>query len=260
MKFEILRGPPGPQTPVDVHDVAIPVTGLPAPLEGFRIAVVSDLHYGRFVREAFTRRIIDLVHAQRPDLVLLPGDMVNHMAGHASPCARLLAALRAPCGVLASLGNHDHYAGRRTIRGAFEEAGIPVLVNAHRVVARGGARFTLAAIDDWRVGEPDFAAALRGADPADPVVLMSHNPDAAEHLPQGARVDLMVSGHTHGGQVTLFGRPIVTRIQHRRYARGLVRGPRCLVYTSRGVGMVGAALRVSCRPEVPILRLTARTA
>ena len=255
---ELLWGRPDGRTAVDVHEVDIPLPDWPAALDGLRLAVLSDLHYGRFVFEPYTRRLVELVNASTPDLILLPGDTVNHLSQQVQPAAALLGGLRAPLGVWASLGNHDYYAAPRTVARGLEAAGIRVLVNQHVRLTLAGAEFILAGVDDRNHGRPDVRAALDGAAGALPVVLLSHNPDVAEELDSAGRVDLMVSGHTHGGQITLFGRPVVTRTRHRRYWRGLVRGPRCWVYTSRGVGMVGVPLRIGSRPEVPILRLPPR--
>lgn len=251
-----LLGRPDEHTPIDVHEVPIPILALPAGLEGLRIAVVSDLHFGRFVREAYTQHVIRLTHQQRPDLIVLPGDIINHLGQHARPCAAVLRQLHAPLGVLACLGNHDHFAGWRTVTHAMREAGVDVLQNEHRRLrTASGAELIVAGVDDWKHGKPDLDAAFTGVDGQLPVILLAHNPDQAENISGGYRIDLTICGHTHGGQITLLGRPMVTRVRHRKYWRGLVQGPHGLVYTSRGVGMVGLPVRVGSRPEIPILRL-----
>ena len=256
MSFEVLWGRPDGATPIDVHDVPVPIAGLAAGLDGFRLAVLSDLHFGRFVRDGYARRVVGLINAERPDAILTLGDLVSSRYSRTESCAEVLAELRAPRGVLGCLGNHEYYVGARFTAESFRRAGIDVLVNAHRRLrAAGGAELVVAGLDDHRRGRPDERKALAGVDADLPVILMCHNPDRAEMLPDGIRVDLMLSGHTHGGQIVVSHRPVFTRIKCRKYSSGLAQGPRCQVYTSRGVGMVALPLRINCRPEIPVIRL-----
>lgn len=251
-----LWGRPDERTPVDVHELDVPLSRWPAALDGLRVAVVSDLHFGRFVEAPYARRVVELVNARRPDAVVLPGDLVNHLPSQARRCMPVLAEMNAPLGIFACPGNHDHHAGVRCMRRLAEQAGIAWLANQRRVVSVNGRSLAFAGLDDLKQGRPDVRAALGDLAGDCPVVLLGHNPDLAETVPEDLRVDLFVAGHTHGGQICLFGRPVMTRIRHRRYWRGLTAGPRCPVYTSRGVGMVGLPVRIGSPPEIPILRLT----
>ena len=255
MDWDVLWGRPDKNTPIDVHEVPIVIDDLSAGLEGLRIAAISDLHFGRYVFDEFAARVVELTNRARPDIICILGDMVNNRPMQYAKCANFLCDLRAPLGIFGCLGNHDHYAGPRTAVREFGRAGIEILRNQSRRIAVDGAELTIAGLDDLECGLPDPAAALAGADADTPTVCMSHNPDMAEHLPD-RRVDLLLCGHTHGGQIVYNGRPVITRIQNRQYASGLARGPRCWVYTTRGVGVVGLPLRINCRPEIPIIRLT----
>ena len=124
------------------------------------------------------------------------------------------------------------------------------------VATRGGAGLWVAGVDDLWEGSPDLAAALAGVPEAVPRILLCHNPDYAEQMQHTPRVDLMLCGHTHGGQVKIpFGPRPRLPIRHRRYAAGLVEGPCCQVYTSCGLGMVGVPIRFNCRPELAIVTL-----
>ena len=255
MSWDLLWGKPSERTPIDVHELELPLADLAKGLAGARLAVVSDLHYGRFAGDAYARRVVREVMACRPDLICLLGDLINGQASECARCAAVLADLRAPLGVFGVLGNHEHYGGWRTALDVYCEIGVQVMLNEHQVIRRNGAAMVLAGIDDHRRGRPDIAAALAGADPALPAVVLSHNPDPAHGIPADVRVDVMLSGHTHGGQVVLFDHPILTRTRHRQYFRGWAQGPRCRVYTNRGVGVVGLPLRLNARPEIPIFRL-----
>jgi len=257
MSFEILWGQPNGDTPIDVHEVPIPIAGLPPALAGFRLAVISDLHYGQLVDAAYARRVVDVVNAQQPDVIVLLGDLIDRARHQLAQCARIVAALRARAAVVGCLGNHECFTDADAAARHYRAVGINILINAHTRLAVDGADLILAGLDDRNCGRPDPAAALAGVDGHDPVIVLCHNPDQAEHLQAAGRIDLMLSGHTHGGQIAPWGVPIVTQTRYRKYISGLNIGPRCPVYTTRGVGVTRLPLRVCCRPEIPIIRLIA---
>jgi len=268
MRFPRLRGPDillgsaDAHTPVDVHEMPIGINDLSPALDGLRLAVLADLHYGRFIRDGYVRKVVDLVNEARVDIICLLGDLMNLYLSEARAVGEMLRRLRARLGTFACLGNHEHYANTRAVVNAYRHCGIDVLVNDHRRITTEGNGLVVAGVDDFRRGRPDVQKALDGAGTAEPVVLMAHNSDQAESIPDAKdlRVDLVLSGHTHGGQIVLFGRPLRTRTRHKQHASGLSRCGRCRVYTSRGVGMVLLPIRVNCRPEIPILRLERRDA
>ena len=158
----------------------------------------------------------------------------------------------------AVLGNHDYWSNAKAVIASLETAGIPMLTNRHYILDRRNQSLCIAGVDDYwsATPGPNVADALRGVGEEVPRILLSHNPDYAERLPARPRVDLMLSGHTHGGQVKLplLG-PLKLPIEHRKYAEGLVPGPRCPVFVSRGLGMVGVPMRFNCRPELPLITL-----
>ena len=251
-------------------DVAL--AGLRAPL---RLAFLSDLHLGPFIRRRSLARWVDATLRLQPELILLGGDMIDHWATDLEPLLEELPRLRAPLGVYAVWGNHDHAVlrGRRAPPGmaAFaraleERAGVTVLRNAS---CRPRDDLYLAGIDDLQAGRPDLAAALAGTSaalsaapagtaadrrPPPATVLLSHNPDILPDVPTS--VGLTLAGHTHGGQVCLPGYgAIYTGSAHgRRFASGWVRAP-ALGYVSRGLGVSGAPLRFACPAEITVLEL-----
>ena len=169
--------------------------------------------------------------------------------------SKALRALSAPAGVLAVLGNHDHYTGAPgALRAELERIGIHVLHNRRETVERGNGRMVVAGIDDLNVGRPDLEAALAGAPRDLPLVLLSHNPDVLfEASAKG--VDLVLAGHTHGGQIRIPGLPVLVRMSRFRLDEGRYRHGATELVVSRGLGTVGLPLRVACPPEAVLLTL-----
>ena len=229
---------------------------LPPAWDGVRIAHLTDLHAGWICGLDYLRRVVALTNAALPDIVVLTGDTVSRRGAVTPALTAVLRELKAPEGKFAVLGNHDHDCGAERVTAALREAGMDVLTNRRRLLDRTGQKLCLAGVDDVRQGRPDLPAVLGAVDPAVPRVLLTHNPDYAAHMPPRPRVDLMLCGHTHGGQIRLpFGPAPWVSLRHREYAEGMVRGPHCLVYTSRGIGMAYLPIRFNCRPELPVLTL-----
>jgi uncharacterized protein len=231
----------------------------PPALDGLRIALVSDLHTGApHVDAERVESLVAAVNAQRPDLVLLLGDYIDpevRFGSRVAPAtvAERLAALRAPLGVVAVLGNHDWRNDGPGMRAALRAAGIPVLEND---AVRAGDVW-VAGVEDNRYRAPDVERALRDVPDGAPAILLSHDPDLFPRVPAG--VALTVSGHLHGGQigVPLVRRPFMPSRFGERYARGhVVEGGRHL-YVTAGFGTTGWPVRLLAPPEVVILRLTA---
>jgi hypothetical protein len=174
-------------------------------------------------------------------------------------CIPEIAGMRAREGALAVLGNHDHWLDAAVGRRYLAAHAIGLVENRHRVLARGGAQLVVAGVDDLWTGRQDLIAAFAGAPPADraPRILLCHNPDFAvdPDLPRHG-VRLMLSGHTHGGQVYLpgLGAPVLP-IRHKQFARGLVKTAWGYVYVTRGIGQTSPPARVLTRPEVAVIRL-----
>ena len=249
-------GSSGAQTsgtyPFEVVRVRAELAGLQAPL---RIAWLTDLHHGEFVRTPSVRAWVDAALREAPDLVLLGGDLVDQTPG-ADPDAELfaqLARLQAPLGVWAVAGNHDHgrYRGIGPYVARLEGAGIAVLVNRGAPVRPD---LHLAGLDDYRNGRPDLDATLGDRPATGATLLLSHNPDVLPEVPTD--VGLTLSGHTHGGQVVLPGvGALYTSSQYGdRFLAGWVAGP-ARGYVSHGLGVTSLPLRVNCPAELTILDL-----
>ena len=227
---------------------------LPKALDGFRIVHLSDLHYGPLADRKHLERATAIANDLNPDLIALTGDYISQERAYAAPCAELVGRLQARFGVFAVLGNHDHWTDATLIADLFCAEGIRMLINQGIRIDVGNEAFWLAGVDDTMVGLEDLPLSLAGARDNEFKLLLAHNPTI---LRRAARtdVDLVLSGHTHGGQVTLrpernrSGRP------RRRMLRGLGRRANTQIYVTRGLGTVVLPVRYGCPPEVSLLEL-----
>lgn len=246
---------------LQVTRTPIHVRGLHPDLEGFRIALLTDLHAGEGTPLSLIRRACRLAMQERPDLVAVTGDFAADSATSFRGVLDAIGGLSAPHGVYAVPGNHDHTVGIEQWRS--DVAASPTLVdltNTALLREVGGARLCVAGVDDFSRGAPTLAE-LPPPERRDFTLLLAHDPDQAERARRAYdRVDLIVSGHTHGGQVRL---PLLGALRNPAarddlYDEGLRRRPWTQVYVSRGVGTVHIPVRFLCRPEVAILELTGR--
>lgn len=244
---------------IQVTHPRIHIRGLPAALEGLRIALLTDLHAGAGTPFSVVRRACRLALAERPDLIALSGDFAADDAPGFRAVLAAIECLEAPLGVYAVPGNHDHIVGIDAWRRQFRaHPRIHDLTNAAVVRDVQGIRLCIAGVDDYSFGEPSLRA-LPPPEDRDVTILLAHNPDQAEHARRSSdRVDLILSGHTHGGQVRLpwIGAVLNPAEREDLYEEGLRRRPWTQVYTSRGIGTVHLPVRFLCRPEVAILELT----
>jgi len=231
---------------------------LPKALDGLRVVHLSDLHYGPIVNPRHLERAIEAANDLKPDLIALTGDYISHDRSYAAPCAELVGRLRARYGVFAVLGNHDHWTDASLIADLFRAEGITVLLNEGMRIDLKGESFWLAGVNDTMVGLEDLPLALAGSGDAEMKLLLAHNPIILRRAAR-AGVDLVLSGHTHGGQVTL--RPEKTRSgrPRRRLLRGLGRRGNTQIYVTRGLGTVVLPIRYGCPPEVSVLEFQSMT-
>jgi predicted MPP superfamily phosphohydrolase len=227
----------------------IAVSGLPPALAGLRIGLVTDLHRSETVSHEMVDRAVRLVMAEAPDLVILGGDYVTWRDRRfVTPAADDLAPLSAPHGVFAVLGNHDD---DREMPAALTAKGFVVLRDARTRLTIRGEILDLAGIRFWTSRLSEIASVLRGASPN--VILLAHTP---KRLVEAAAlaVPLVLSGHTHGGQIVL---PVVGAVAAREFPviAGTGRRDSTAIFVSRGVGTVYVPVRLNCPPEVAILTL-----
>jgi hypothetical protein len=253
---------------IDVVHRDIRIAGLPEAFEGMTIAQLSDIHLDEYTEPFLLREAIRQINRLDPDIVLLTGDYVSAEVlskkmtmGASWQCARLLKDIACPQ-KYAILGNHDIMAGANEITEAIASNGIPVLRNGFLPIERHGSRIWLAGIDDPVLGHPNPDLAMPVAirnQPSEPIILMCHAPDFVDPLlkhPASRSIALVLSGHTHGGQVRIpFLGAMHLPIGGRKYVEGLFELGGVQLYVNRGIGAVGVPFRFNCRPEITRFRL-----
>ena len=256
---------------IDVTQRDVALRGLSADFEGMRVVQLSDIHMDAFTEPFFLRRVVERINQLKPDAVFLTGDFVtsgkwpNSDAHEAAwECARILKELHCKS-VYAIFGNHDVVVGAASIGAALRASGINVLRNSFLPLERGSGRMWLAGLDDPLAGHPNLDAAipenirnLRN----EPVVLLCHTPDYATRVqlhPAGQAVDLMLSGHTHGGQIRL---PLIGALvlppMGQRFVEGWFQLGTMGLYVNRGIGTIGVPFRLDCPPEITLITLRAK--
>lgn len=230
-------------------------------LSGLRVAVLADLHVGSpYNGLPKLARVVETTNALKSDLILIAGDLViQEVAGgkFVAPeaAAEVLKGLHAPLGVFVVLGNHDWWLDQERVSAALERVGIKDLEDDAVRVRRGDAAFWLVGISDLLAGPHNFRAAMNRVTDDAPVVLLTHNPDLFPRIT--ARFSLMITGHTHGGQVDLpfVGRLIVPSRYGQRFAIGHIVENQRHLFVSSGIGTSIFPVRFRVPPEVTLLEL-----
>lgn len=234
----------------------VPIPALPEPLDGLRIAVLSDFHVRDRSSVRLARRACDAAMRHAPDLIAVAGDLIDEGESF-GPVAEMLQRLEAPLGVYAVPGNHDHTRSSAGFRTALRACPHVIdLTNEQRVVHVESARLAVVGVDDLESGNSDGDIAAVQPAP-DVMVAIAHQPSHAPWLQQRfGHIDLLVSGHTHGGQIRL---PLVGALVDPwgddASRQGLQRIGGTPVYVSRGIGTTRLPVRLFCRPEVAVLEL-----
>lgn len=243
---------------VSFEQVTIPIKGLHQDLQGFRIAQISDIHIEPFTQPEVVKEAVALINQRQVDVVAITGDYVTDNAQAIHQLTPLLTPLQAKHGVYAILGNHDIWTDAQVVRQGLTEMGLQVLVNQGVALGAGKQKLYLAGLDDCWSGQPNLTAALAQHQPNMPVVLLAHEPDFADEHCQDRRVNLQLSGHTHGGQVRIPGYGAVILPDYgKKYQAGLYNVNGMWVYTNRGLGVMPIQERINCPPEVTEFTLVA---
>ncbi|SAL31768.1 Ser/Thr protein phosphatase family protein [Caballeronia turbans] len=243
-----------------VVSVDVPIDDLPAALDGFTIAQISDIHVGPTIKRHYVERIVAAVNGLKPDLIAVTGDVVDGTVPNLAEHTRPLAGLSARHGTFLVTGNHEYYSGADKWIAEFRRLGLTVLLNQHVVLNHDGAQAVLAGVTDFSAGSfdpahrSDPAKAISGA-PADAAVrvLLAHQPRSAVAAAE-AGFTLQLSGHTHGGQFLPWN--FFVRLQQ-PFVAGLVKFNGLWVYTSRGTGYWGPPKRLGAPSEITLVRLVA---
>ncbi len=237
--------------PWTVRTVRVRVANLPEALRGMTIVQVTDVHVGPTIGHDFIASMVRAVNALSPDVVAITGDLVDgtveELGAHVAP----IAGLRARRGVFFVTGNHEYYSGVDAWVRELGRLGVRVLDNERVSLGDGDDAIDLAGVNDWSAKrfdryKPDLAKALEGRDPARPVVLLAHQP---KHVHQAAErgVSLVLSGHTHGGQIWPWSKLVEL---DQPYLAGLHRERDTQIYVSEGTGYWGPPMRIGTSPEI----------
>ena len=256
---------------IRVERVPIKLKRLPASFRGLKIALLSDMHSSPLVSKEHLKESVRLAMVEKPDLVVLTGDFVGHTLKtsmdeihdfdpvYLENLIEALTPIKAPLGKYAVLGNHDFWSGPEALNWIchdFENiAGIPVLRNQNISLNRGDDSIQLVGIDDYW-NSWDLTKALSKVPDEAVRILLSHNPDINRSIKPSQKIDLVLSGHTHGGQVAfpILGAPY-SPIHDKRYLKGLVRDGDRQTYITRGIGHLLVPIRFNCPPEETLITL-----
>lgn len=231
---------------------------VPAAWNGLRIALLSDFHFRPGHDDELLEKVVRTTRAERPDLIALPGDFLDHDPRVVEPLLDHLGKLDAKHGVFASMGNHDGWGGNRaTLKAQFERRGIDFLINQHSVLTVRGEKLAVGGTDFVWNGAPDPVRTFAGLHKEIPAIALVHEPDYFDTLIAHRDVLLQVSGHTHGGQcrVPLAGYA-PTKVKYgKRYIHGAFQRQKSHLFVSRGIGTTGLPVRFACRPELVMMTL-----
>jgi predicted MPP superfamily phosphohydrolase len=241
----------------DVNHFSVQVPGLPEAFRGYRIAQVSDIHFGHWITRQRWLGVVDLVNQQEPDVVALTGDFVSYAIHQiADDLAEGLAKLAPRDAKLAVLGNHDHWMDPLKMRQVLAQGGVIELENEVYTLRRGAAELHIAGVDDVIAGAPDLDRVLSQLPADGPALLLAHEPDFADTSAATGRFFMQLSGHSHGGQIVWPGLgPLLRGPMFYKYPLGAYQVGDMLQYTNRGIGTHVFRLRVNCPPEISVIEL-----
>lgn len=253
---------------IEITHLSVQLPKLPTAFDGYHIAQLSDIHLDGFTEPYFLREAIDHINRLHPDAVFLTGDFVtrellpqNWSIPAAWRCAEILEGLTCPQR-FAILGNHDVAVSPSAVTEALTHSGVTVLRNDFTSIDRGASRMWLAGLDDPVEGSPNIDRAIPESireRAEEPILLMCHAPDFVDDLlkhPAGSAVQMMLSGHTHGGQIRLpYVPPLGLPDLGKKYVEGLFHLQGLQLYVNRGLGAVGLPFRLNCPPEITSITL-----
>jgi predicted MPP superfamily phosphohydrolase len=244
---------------ITVAEYEIVTKNLPAAFDGTRIAFISDIHHGHPRSANLLHQIVRRTKAQSPDVILLGGDYVRERhAPSIEECFAKMSELDAPLGVYAVFGNHDWW-NRPLMRSAIRNAGITLIQNDAVWLEKDGDKVLLVGVEDLWSGEPALAGIRRELAESIFTVLLTHNPDFYDVMPPDDRkhIDLMLSGHTHGGQITLFGLYAPVRTAKAEYTTGHIKPDdgRTNLIVSNVIGTGSFPVRFCAPPQIVLVTL-----
>ncbi len=240
---------------LEIEEITISLKRLPKKLDGFRLVHLSDIHHSPFTNLEHIENAVQIANDLSPDMFVLTGDYVSHETEYVEPVSEVMGRLESEFGTYACLGNHDHWTDAEAVTKSLRNHEIKVLINEGFRFTAKDVSFWLCGVDDYMLKQTDLKAALHGSFPDEMKMLLAHNPviirQAMKH-----DVDVMFSGHTHGGQVKIREKEKKI-LAHRRLTSGLHERKNTKIYITRGIGTVVLPVRYQCPPEISLITLTA---
>ncbi len=256
---------------IEITKLTIVLPNLPPSFRGTTITLASDIHAGPYMTEGNLRNVVQKINELKSDIILLPGDFVTTHRNELPPIIETFHELRAPLGVYATTGNHEYYVDADLVSRGIEECGIKMMRNENFAIEKNGEKLHILAVDDkdaddivpYLEGEPaeHIDATYRGVPENAATILMNHKPYRFDEYAKTG-IGLMLSGHTHGGQI-VFARIGETNFSFSRFASHYVEGhfekmndgKHSQMYVTRGIGTVGLPMRFNCPPEITQITL-----
>ena len=242
---------------IETKEITIESNQIPADFDGKRIVFLTDIHYGPFFSKERVESLVNQTNALKPDMIILGGDYVTNDPTSVESVFSILSKLKAPLGVYGVLGNNDPH--NVSIQ-AMESGGITYIGNNAVWIGNNSSRIRVGGVGDMDTDVPNQLPILQGVTPQDFVILVSHKPDYFPKVSK-SRVDLVLSGHTHGGQITFFGlyAPFVNSQYGQEYISGVKKLGNDTMIISNGIGMVWAPMRFFARPQIIVITLKRTT-
>lgn len=241
---------------VQVNHYVVSINNLPLPFQGFTLAHLTDIHLGFLVSADFVKGIIQKTNALKTDMIVCTGDYVHarNTLEEIDQVWPLLAQLQAKYGVYSVLGNHDHWADlERSLY--WLERTCQNLRHRYQSIAKAGKRILIGGTGDFWEDVLKIDEVFASSDPDECKILLSHNPDAVD-TDYETSLSLVLSGHTHGGQVVIpgWGAPVLP-VKNKKYISGLIKTAKTQLFISRGIGWAIYPVRFNCYPEIAVLHL-----
>lgn len=241
---------------IEIKTTVFTDSDVPQNFQNFKVVFVSDIHSGPFVSQKKIAGFVERINAQNPDIIILGGDFIEDEPEYITPCFEELKKLKAKMGIYAVIGNHDALKSYNKTYKAIEGSGIMPLENDAEWININEQKIKLGGVTWNGIEDPDIKPTIGDVSDNDLVIIASHIPDFAEKI-QTDKIDLMLSGHTHGGQVTLLGlyAPYIPSDYGQKYRTGLVRTDKTTVLVSNGLGTSFLPIRLFARPQINVVIL-----
>jgi uncharacterized protein len=243
---------------VELSSYTVPIVDLPAELSNFKIAHLSDIHYSPQMDEQFLKKMLALVNEQHPDIIFITGDLASYHTQWVNQIPDLLKSLISRFGTYVVPGNHDYCYGRKSLFRRLKEVDITVLKNEALSVGPRESPIHLIGTDDPATFRDDPEAVFEGLTREGVRIFITHSPDGIREAIR-EKVPLILTGHTHGGQVRLpiFGALYLPTMEEREFDAGWFKQSQSWIFVNRGLGMGGVPVRFLCPREIAIITLVA---